>query len=120
MLLTAALVASGWTMVWSAVSSGGGGWAQILWFTVMAGLAALTTLVVIFLYRNRRRQISVLAANFLLLAGVFGFAVYVCWIEGKLAPFAPPVIALALLTNYLAFRGVMHDELLVKSADRIR
>ncbi len=125
MVLTAALVAAGWGMVWWAPELSGavGDMAEatnLLWLTVLCGIAVVVALVTVFLYRNRKRQISILAANFLLLAGCFGFAVYICWIADKVAPFAPPVIAISLLTNWLAFRGVTHDELLVRSADRIR
>jgi hypothetical protein len=91
-----------------------------LWLMLMLGVTALVPLVTIFLYRNRRRQISLLVAEMVLLAGSAGFAVYYAWIAYMVAAVAPSLVIVAMLTNWLAMRGVIRDEILVRSADRIR
>ncbi len=92
-----------------------------IWLMVVVALAALVPLVAIFLYKNRRRQISFLIAEFVLLAGALGFA---CWFaylaEVKIWPYAPIPVFVALVTNWLALRGVLRDEMLVRGADRLR
>lgn len=92
-----------------------------IWLMVLFALAALVPFVAIFLYKNRRRQISFLIAGFVLLSGALGFACWFAyWAEVKIWPYAPIPVFAAMVTNWLALRGVLRDEMLVRGADRLR
>ena len=80
----------------------------------------------IFLYRNRRFQARLCTFNILLLMGwyiVYGvFANVLGGVSGgsfqiEMAGGFP---ALAIAFYFLAYKGIMHDEQLVRAADRIR
>jgi hypothetical protein len=112
MLLTAGLVAGAVLL---------GGVRPIpLWFAVIAGAAALVPLTAVFFYRNRQRQTSILVAEFVVLAGVFGFAIYYAWWAHAVWNGAPMLTFCAIFTNFLALRGVLGDEAKVRAADRLR
>ena len=93
-------------------------------------LGILLPLVTIFLYRRRLLQIRLCVAEMVLLAGAVVMEGVYYFLSGRL--FAGmafhtqgfrPAIALplvALLFAFLAARAIFHDELLVRSADRIR
>lgn len=99
---------------------------------LLTGIATLLMLVNVFLFKHRTAQLSVLFAEYVLELGIIGFAVAEILIvrKGVYAAglgdvmFAPswtlalPVVALVM--NYLAVRGVAHDEALVRSVNRIR
>lgn len=97
--------------------------------TVILSLAALVPAVAIFLYKRRQVQLRLLAAEFVLLLGSAGFIGYYIWfcrsVAGEFSDnyffsFYPLLTVVAMLTNWFALRGVMRDEILVRSADRIR
>ena len=85
------------------------------------------SLISIFLFKNRKAQMKIIKLNILLevvLIGLF-FLYYVDVLEkasGALASYKAgvfmPMISLVFLV--LAYRGVMQDERLVRSADRLR
>ena len=94
------------------------------------GTLAQLPLVTIFLFRRRLLQIRLCVAEMVLLAGAVVMEGVYYFLSGRLfAGMAfhtqgfKPAIALplvALLFAFLAARAIFHDELLVRSADRIR
>lgn len=96
---------------------------------LMAGniFVIVFSLVSIFLFKNRKRQMHIIRLNILvevLFLGLF-FFFYVSTLEktsGGLAEYKAgvfmPMVALIFLV--LAYFGVLHDERLVRSADRLR
>lgn len=82
------------------------------------------TLATLFLYKNRRRQIFFCNVNIWLL---LAYTLVLCWLlydksqgavmQIKLASITP---ILALIFTWLARRGVVKDEALIKSLDRLR
>jgi hypothetical protein len=82
--------------------------------------------VAIFLYKRRKLQIRVTVLSALLSIGVFLLIIYYMIFAGKKleAEFILrikmvfPIISAVF--GYLAFRGILKDELLIKSYDRIR
>lgn len=101
-----------------------------LYLGILLALAAALPLVTIFLYRRRLLQIRLCVAEMVLLAGAVVMEGVYYFLSGRLfAGMAfhtqgfKPAIALplvALLFAFLAARAIFHDELLVRSADRIR
>jgi hypothetical protein len=97
---------------------------------VVVGVAALLPLVTLFLYRRRMVQVRLLAAEFVLLVGSIGMMSWYVWrvwrdVIAEMSTnfyfsFWPLLIVIALITNLFAVRGIMRDEILVRSADRIR
>ncbi len=87
-------------------------------------LVSLITLLNIMLYRKRALQMRVAVICMLLLVG--WNACYFCfaYIIGEGQTFHPtPAAAIPLIMiilDYLAFRGIMKDELLVQSYNRLR
>ncbi len=96
----------------------------------IVGLAALLPFVAIFLYKKRNIQIRLLTVEFLLLLGSGGFLGYYIWTTQRdivaamstnfYFSFYPLLIVIAVFTNWFAIRGVIRDDLLVRSVDRIR
>ena len=86
----------------------------------------LISLVNIFLYKNRIRQMRLCIFNILLMLGSVGLIWFYSYqAENTIYtetifsfPLILPIIASIL--SYLAFRGIRKDEILVKSMDRIR
>lgn len=101
--------------------------------SVLVAASALLLLVNIFLFKHRSAQLSILFAEYVFIIGAIGFTVayilkYIAVLKG-VAPdgdvvFSPgwslsmPVVA--FIFNMLAVRGVAHDEMLVRAADRVR
>jgi hypothetical protein len=88
------------------------------------GLITLLHIAVIFMYKNRIRQIRVLAFTIILLLGLLGLMFYFLYAAFESAevaykiPMTFPVIAAIL--DYLAIRAIGKDEALVRSLNRIR
>ena len=81
----------------------------------------------IFLFRNRMLQVRMTIFNSVLLIGyyvVFGVFWYV--LKGRLdvtgfqVGWALCLPAVCIILNYLAFRAIYRDEMMVKAADRLR
>jgi hypothetical protein len=97
---------------------------------VLVGVAALLPLVTVFFYKKRMVQVRLLAAEFVLLVGSIGMMAWYVWqvwrdVIAEMSSnfyfsFWPLLMIVALITNLFAVRGVMRDEILVRSADRIR
>lgn len=89
-------------------------------------LGALIALCTIFLYRNRMLQVRMTIFSSLLLVGYYiAFFVFMFVLKDDLnASFqlgwALCLPLVAIILNYLAFRGIYRDELMVKAADRLR
>ncbi len=90
------------------------------WAIVLFGIAALVPFVAIFLFKNRSRQTSMLIAEFVLLAGSAGFSIYYSWIAHTAWAYSPLFFFTALLINWLALRGVLRDQMLIRDTERIR
>ena len=92
---------------------------------VFLALASLLSLVTIFAYRNRKLQMKLCRLNLLLIClwyAVFAYFVFVGFKEtgsfhqaiAATLPFVSAVL------QWLAHRGIVADEKLVRAADRIR
>ncbi len=81
-------------------------------------------LISIFLFKNRKLQMRFVLLNILLsslLLLVFIYGIYNHIQQDQLSPSFGVVLPLfMLLFNFLAYKGIQHDELLVKSMDRLR
>ncbi len=93
-------------------------------------LAALLPFVTVFMFRNRQLQARLLGAEFALLVGGVVLLGWYIWStygnvvaamsENFFFSFFPLLLVVAMVTNWLAIRGVLRDEILVRAADRIR
>lgn len=90
-------------------------------------LSAIIAFCTIFLFRNRMLQVRMTIFNSILLVGYYVvFVVFMCVLENNLKAMAFQVgwalclPLVAIILNYLAFRAIYRDELMVKAADRLR
>lgn len=89
-------------------------------------LGAVIALCSIFLYRNRMLQVRMTIFGSLLLVGYYiAFFVFMFVLKDELGAsfqlgWALCLPLVAIILNYLAFRGIYRDELMVKAADRLR
>ncbi len=102
------------------------------WASLFALLALVCTLLTIgiFLFKKRALQMRVVNLSMLLLIGYYiaGLAFIMLFNHDNglplLSSFRPTVwVAMpfvALVLSYLAFRGILKDQLLIKSLDRLR
>lgn len=89
-------------------------------------LNSIVALATVFLYKNRKLQKRMIVFNSILLIGfyvVFGVFYYVLRNDLNAVfsmnwPLCLPLVC--ILLNYLAIRGINHDEALVKAVDRLR
>lgn len=100
--------------------------------TILLVLNILLNLISIFLYKNRKLQMRICIYNLILMIGLFGllFYYYKFGIEQLKVQIAELVSMRMLWTSilpvisafflYLAYKGVLKDELLIKSIDRLR
>lgn len=113
------------------LQSADGGEAQsTLYLGILLVLSAVLPLVTIFLYRRRLLQIRLCVVEMVLLAGVLVMEALYYFLSRRLFSELAlhhqgfkPAIALpvvALLFAFLATRAIFRDEMLVRSADRIR
>lgn len=115
----------GFNNLWLSLADGTKNWSP--WaMCVLLALVAILSLVAIFLYKRRMIQVRLTVISGLLLIGyyiVFGVFVYV--FKGRyggefILNWTAGLPAVALILEYLAFRGIMKDELIVRSLDRLR
>ena len=89
-------------------------------------LSAVIALSTIFLYRNRMLQIRMTIFGSLLLIGYYiALVAFIFVFKGKLEAgfqlgWALCLPAVCIILNYLAFRGIYKDDVMVKAADRLR
>ncbi|MEN8155967.1 MAG: DUF4293 domain-containing protein [Bacteroidota bacterium] len=95
--------------------------------TILFALVSVISLLNIFFYRNRVRQMRLSVFLIFLFAGVTGMMFFYTWMVSSsfdttatiyLWRFVIPPVSIIL--QYLAFRRIRRDELLVKAYDRIR
>ncbi|MGI6792878.1 DUF4293 domain-containing protein [Bacteroides sp. KG68] len=90
-------------------------------------LSAIIALGTVFLFRNRMLQVRMTIFSSILLIGFYiAFIVFAFMLknEPETATFrlgwALCLPAVSIILNYLAFRAIYKDELMVKAADRLR
>lgn len=92
-------------------------------FALLLVVATLTFLG-IFLYRRRALQMRLLSLTMVLLVGYYAYLAFFAYMYKGDGTFTPTIWAAlpfaSLVLNYQAFRGVLHDEMLVRSLDRLR
>ena len=101
-----------------------------IYMGVVVALAAIIPFVTIFCYKNRMLQIRLCAVELVLLVGSVVFmAIYYylgsrmfSQLEFNTQGFRIAIIfpVVSLILDYLAIRAIFHDEMLVRSLDRIR
>lgn len=92
---------------------------------VLLMLSSVLSLGTIFFYNNRKRQISLCGLDMLLLVvwyACFAFFANSAGTEGSMfhVSFASCLPFVAVVLIVMARRGIIHDEKLVRAADRIR
>ncbi len=95
-------------------------------FQILLVTVAAINFLTIFLFRNRRLQIRLSVFNMLLMVGILILAAwYIYYTKGELQAQVYFKVTLlfplmSIVLTWLAFRNILKDELLVRSADRIR
>ena len=98
----------------------------VLPFQILVVVVAVINFVTIFLFKNRRLQMRAAVFNMLLMAGILvlaGWYIYFAMRELEAQVYYQVTLLfplLAMILTWLAFRNILKDELLVRSADRIR
>lgn len=129
--IASVVTADGETLTLTALSWFGGSIGYAWLFTLLFGLATLLPFVTIFLFKNRKRQVGLCAAEGVLqLGSVLVVALFYWMIIPDIFPagalvsksfgWAPIMPIIALIPTFLAGRAIFRDEVLVRSLDRIR
>lgn len=100
----------------------------IFYLAVMASIAIVVSLLAIFQYKNRLRQIMFVAFNSLLMGATLATTVYFIFKEAKEMGAAGDetfeagffALIVAMISNSVANYFIKKDEKLVRSADRMR
>jgi hypothetical protein len=93
---------------------------------ILLSVISLVLFINIFLFKNRVLQMRLCIFDILLMLGLCGLMVYYILNTTKrldaTAYYNYPLIfpLIAIILTYMAFRRIRHDELLVRSYDRIR
>lgn len=94
--------------------------------TVLMGITGVLEFFGIFLFRRRALQMRMCTFCIILLIGWYAALVAFAYImgDGLVGEFRPEpwaaIPAINAILLYLAFRGILHDEMLVRSLDRLR
>lgn len=101
-----------------------------IYMGVVVALAAIIPFVNIFLFKKRMLQIRLCAVELVLLIGSVIFMAIYYYLAGRMFSdlefstqgFRIAIIfpLISLVLDYLAMRAIFHDEMLVRSLDRIR
>lgn len=101
-----------------------------MYMGIIVALAAIVPLVTIFLFKNRQLQIRLCAVELVLLLGSIVFMAIYYYLSNRMFAqlefhaqgFRIAIIfpLIAIILDYLAMRAIFHDEMLVRSLDRIR
>lgn len=90
-------------------------------------LSAVVAFCTIFLFRNRMLQVRMTVFNSILLIGYYvAFFVFMYMLKNDMDTMSFQLNwslclpAVSIILNYLAFRGIYRDELMVKAADSFR
>jgi len=82
------------------------------------------TFLDIFLFTRRALQMRILTISIILLVGYYGFLAFFVFVVNGDFSYTPSISAafpfICIVLDYLAFRGILKDELLVRSLDRLR
>lgn len=111
--------------LWLAMADGSKVFAPWALFVLLL-LVAVSALVAIFLFKRRMLQVRLTIFGGLILIGYYiVLAVFVFMFKADYASdftlnWTTAFPAVALILEYLAFRGIMKDELIVRSLDRLR
>jgi len=95
-------------------------------FAILVTLAMLASIALIFFYKNRKKQITLVKYLLSVQVLVLGFGVGITFSLGGIGMYlwdeimGDILLGLALLFQYLAIKRIKKDEELVKSMDRIR
>lgn len=95
----------------------------VIYFDILCGLITTVSIISIFLFKNRILQMKVITLAILLSVALIGLTIYeIVTRQTNQYQFGPAVIIplFVLIFNFLAYKGVKHDEQLVKSMDRLR
>jgi len=95
--------------------------ASQIFILILTGLVILLSLVALFMYKNRRKQLTLIIINI-----IFSIVLLVLYFL-EIGKFQTGIISLSCLFTlaipiflFMAARGVWKDEKLVKSLDRLR
>ena len=94
--------------------------------TAIMAVTGVLEFMGIFLFRRRALQMRVCTFCIILLLGWYATYAALAYLvgEGLVGEFRPQVWAsipaITAILLYLAFRGILHDEMLVRSLDRLR
>ena len=101
-----------------------------MYMGIIVALAAIVPLVTIFLFKNRQLQIRLCAVELVLLLGSIVFMAIYYYLSNRMFAqlefhaqgFRIAIIfpLIAIILDYPAMRAIFHDEMLVRSLDRIR
>lgn len=88
-------------------------------------LVTTVTFLDIFLFRHRALQMRALTMCMVLLVGYYAFLAFLVYkAKGDVLTYTPSLTAafplVCIILDYLAFRGILKDEMLVRSLDRLR
>ncbi len=94
--------------------------------TTVMGISGVLELLGIFMFRQRALQMRVCTFCIILLVGWYAMLVGFAYLygDGLVGDYRPrlwaAIPAINAILLYMAFRGILHDELLVRSLDRLR
>ncbi len=87
-------------------------------------LATLLIFLAIFLFKTRAFQMRTVVLAIVLLVGWYAYYAFAGYTTTEGLSFRPTVWAalpfVMIVLNYLAFRGIMRDEMLIRSLNRLR
>ncbi len=87
-------------------------------------IAATLTVISVFLFRTRALQMRAVSLSMVLLVGYYAYLALFVWLHLEGVSYRPTVAAalplVSIILLYLAFRGILKDELLIRSLDRLR
>jgi hypothetical protein len=91
--------------------------ARLQWIDVLQGASAILSVVTIFLYRRRILQARLCLCGLLL---VFAWYVGIAVTEGTISSTTEVLPMVNAILIFLARKGILDDEKLVRATDRIR
>ena len=96
----------------------------IWWQSLVFAILGITSLVTIFLYKNRKRQLWIVRILLLVFILVLVYIFYIQWqannFRDKMAAVIYLITVVSGILASLAIRAIRKDEKLVRSADRLR
>lgn len=88
---------------------------------ILLSLSALLSLAAIFMYKNRKLQMNMCKSSLVLLVLWYAFLTYIIYSSDTFhQSFAACLPFVSAVFVWLAHRGILSDEKLVRAADRIR